>query len=66
MQAEGLPQQPQQQQPAEGAVGGDGVNFEAAVGQLTQSLRGLLDQLRVALERPLDEDEVEQDSDDDR
>ena len=66
MQAEGLPQQPQQQQPAEGAVGGDGVNLEAAVGQLTQSLRGLLDQLRVALERPLDEDEVEQDSDDDR
>ena len=65
MQAEGLPQQPQQQ-PAEGAVGGEGVNLEAAVGQLTTSLRGLLDQLRVVLERPLDEDEIEQDSDDDR
>ena len=52
----------------EGAVGGGegGVSLEAAVGQLTHSLRGLLDQLRVVLERPVNDDnEREQDSDDD-
>ena len=63
VQVEGVPQQP-----VEGAVGGGegGVSLEAAVGQLTHSLRGLLDQLRVVLERPVnDDDEREQDSDDD-
>ena len=63
VQVEGVPQHP-----VEGAVGGGegGVSLEAAVGQLTHSLRGLLDQLRVVLERPVDDDnEREQDSDDD-
>ena len=48
-------------------VEGGGMSLETAVGQLTNSLRGLLDQLRAVLEQPLnddDEEEEEQDSND--
>ena len=60
-----VPQQVRGEQPAqEGAVGGDreGFALEQALNQLSQSLRGLLDQLRTAIDTA-GQEQGERDSD---